>query len=475
MDKHLQSDVDAQLPGFNQCKGNPPVDSLVDRFPVEIASRIFYFTIDDPDTADTWWSKKQTKGPLILGAVNRTWRAIAWTTPQLWAFIHIGITLKRVALRTELTKEWLARSGQLPLTIVVSWMDYQTSDTSLALDPFVDTINGYANRWRSLEVKLPFTSLSRLFCNPVPQSQLEVLKIFSSHPNQHHLAPTDRLIFANVNLHPQRVQLLHVSLDSINLRWDNLMHLDVDAPFMDQCLEILSHAPQLQYCNFSGITWRGEGFQIPSSPITHSLLRELSLSSSIQVLFSGSQPLLLNALVLPSLEQLKLDIEQHTLQPLLSLIGRSSWPLRKLYLTLWAIDHEAVEDELIEVLHAISSLQEFELNAFYINMRTITDHFLARLNFPQLQIFNYTGIRFFSWEGLTVFATGFHSSGSSNSRPQTMCIRLENLEDGYIEEDYINKESLKSLILLRDAGLDITIAARRVGTNYRGANVKPEA
>ncbi|KDR86022.1 hypothetical protein GALMADRAFT_398637 [Galerina marginata CBS 339.88] len=248
MDEHLQCDVDAQP---NQCRRSPPLGSLIDRFPVEISSRIFSLTINHPDTIHAR-TKKQTKGPLFLGAVSRAWRAIAWTTPQLWAFIHVKISPKTMAMKTELANEWLARSGQLPLTIVVSWMKKQTSGASVSIDPLIDTINSYANRWRSLEVKLPFTPLSRLFSNPVHQNQLEVLKI-SCLPQRP--APTDTPIFANVNLHPQRVQLVYLPLDSINLRWDKMTHLDVDEPFIDQCLEILSHAPHLQYCTFSDIAW----------------------------------------------------------------------------------------------------------------------------------------------------------------------------------------------------------------------------
>ncbi|KAF8956442.1 hypothetical protein BDZ97DRAFT_187364 [Flammula alnicola] len=87
-------------------------DPIIQWIPPEIASQIFTFCV--PNSPYT--TSKEKLAPLILGAVCKSWRAVAWSTPQLWIILSININHPDIAVKTELTKQCIARSGQLPLT-----------------------------------------------------------------------------------------------------------------------------------------------------------------------------------------------------------------------------------------------------------------------------------------------------------------------------------------------------------------------
>ena len=91
--------------------------------PLEISSHIFaIYTEDVNSDFDPLSVVVQRGGPLLLGAVSQVWRQVAFSTPHLWNTVNIHI-LSNNNLRTKvkLTKEWLARSRQLPLHLSLGY------------------------------------------------------------------------------------------------------------------------------------------------------------------------------------------------------------------------------------------------------------------------------------------------------------------------------------------------------------------
>jgi len=99
-------------------------DPFIHKFPSEIGSHIFRLCLPslDPQISDLWW--RQIAGwnvPLRLRAVCRKWRQLAWTTSNLWQAPFLRIqpwTPPSLAKALpDLLREWLGRSGLLPLNI----------------------------------------------------------------------------------------------------------------------------------------------------------------------------------------------------------------------------------------------------------------------------------------------------------------------------------------------------------------------
>ncbi|KII85593.1 hypothetical protein PLICRDRAFT_116136, partial [Plicaturopsis crispa FD-325 SS-3] len=80
------------------------------RLPAELLSEIFTFCLPPMVTphSDT--------APLLLTLVCRKWRAIALSTPRLWASICVGLTDDTGPTKVE---QWLGRAGSLPLEITI--------------------------------------------------------------------------------------------------------------------------------------------------------------------------------------------------------------------------------------------------------------------------------------------------------------------------------------------------------------------
>ena len=108
---------------------------IVCQLPPDVTAIIFEFCLPDftdyqmdrlsavsPFTCFTKL-KEDLSIPLSLGAICSYWREIAWSTPSLWSslFIHApGVRDSSSSSHTMpsgIAREWLARSGQLPLSI----------------------------------------------------------------------------------------------------------------------------------------------------------------------------------------------------------------------------------------------------------------------------------------------------------------------------------------------------------------------
>ena len=80
--------------------------------PVEISSHIFAIYTEEVNSHfDPQSLCVERGGPLLLGAVSKFWRQVAFSTPHLWNTVNIHIfSNDNLPTKVELTKEWLARS-----------------------------------------------------------------------------------------------------------------------------------------------------------------------------------------------------------------------------------------------------------------------------------------------------------------------------------------------------------------------------
>ncbi|KAF8958448.1 hypothetical protein BDZ97DRAFT_1923631 [Flammula alnicola] len=129
---------------------------LIHGLPSEIASHIFTLyveSINDYFLSDNPYDKAHWSPPLLLAAFCKTWREIAFATPRLWACVNILLSdFDYLGLQAELVKQWLDRSGELPLSINL-FTDFpkrgQVKFPEYCL-PSLDVLRQYVHRWRSL-------------------------------------------------------------------------------------------------------------------------------------------------------------------------------------------------------------------------------------------------------------------------------------------------------------------------------------
>ena len=136
---------------------------IIRQLPPDVMSTIFEFCL--PDFADhqpsmSVYSEKNFSSstpssiPLSLGSICSYWREIAWSIPGLWSSLVVRVPRKLDShMATIIAQEWLARSGQLPLSIRIFSKPY--SKTVPAVSALADIINQYSTRWSDLDLCIP--------------------------------------------------------------------------------------------------------------------------------------------------------------------------------------------------------------------------------------------------------------------------------------------------------------------------------
>src|SRR6266446_10289361 len=94
--------------------------TITERLSPEIMSEIFISCTPlmtyDPEEVDF---QRDISITLILPSVCRLWRSIAHSTPALWTSFRIYLPSRDFPQRMQQAKQWLSRSGQLPLSIQI--------------------------------------------------------------------------------------------------------------------------------------------------------------------------------------------------------------------------------------------------------------------------------------------------------------------------------------------------------------------
>ncbi|KAF9531123.1 hypothetical protein CPB83DRAFT_904707, partial [Crepidotus variabilis] len=152
-------------------------DPFIHRLPTEIASNIFQLccpiglsAMFDPNFNDVQQQKTQAYrksliNPLVLGAVCRYWRAVAFSTPNLWNTIDISSRNLLLGYYLSLAREWLDRSATLPLHI--QFIVHVNSEEDFLLPKIanvIELLNGYSSRWLTLDLTLPSNLLDIFHC-----------------------------------------------------------------------------------------------------------------------------------------------------------------------------------------------------------------------------------------------------------------------------------------------------------------------
>ncbi|KAG6889151.1 hypothetical protein C0995_003327 [Termitomyces sp. Mi166 len=157
------------------------------RVPSEIWGEIFSLCL--PTDRNAMMTTQEAPG--LLGLVCKRWRDISITTQKLWTTIHVPLllscpsqpdldTLELETFQSEAVKNWLDRSGNYPLSISISELDFGVRNQAGAQPGgmlMIDTLIQYSSRWEKLEVTCSRNTFMKLV--NVPGEQCPLLESLS--------------------------------------------------------------------------------------------------------------------------------------------------------------------------------------------------------------------------------------------------------------------------------------------------------
>ena len=439
-------------------------DPFIHKLPHEISSHIFRLCLPtlDYEGPDPWIEQWEWAEALKLGAVCRKWRQLAWATPDLWDTLCVTIepSMKCTVaqLLPGLLREWLSRSGMLPLNILFrhfgwSEREYHFSDKStiptlkLATDSVIEIINVHSGRWRNLYLDVPGDIPERL-CGSMQPNQLFGLELVTDGER----SPTQKFIMKSKPF-PTRLTLINFSPTSIDIGWDNITHATLRNLNTSDCLEALERAPALEYCLVEPLGDTTVNFDTIT---LHPQLR------SLKFLSQGTK--FLDAINVPSLQEWTHNVDGGTLPvtAMVSLLKRSGCCLKILNL-----QHiSAPFNDLLILFQGVPSLEHLRIHFCSVQHSDgVMDDILARIFnsppdnstiqseaarresfLPRLQFMEYVSIsRYapFSWDHIPeLYRQGHRRSLTLKSAAKA---------------SHITDETALQLLELADEGVDLQI------------------
>ena len=398
--------------------------------PVEISSHIFsIYTKDVNSDFDPQSLIVQHSGPLLLGAVSQFWRQVAFSTPHLWNTINIHI-LSNGNLRTkvELTKEWLARSRQLPLHLSLGYPTWNVVESGLyRLAPLFHELQHVSPRWCTLvlgiSARLYTTFLGEVTCAP----NLETFKLVeeSDDDGHFHLPHTPLLKHLDIQV--------SIPFSSISIDWSNLTTVEANKILLGEYFDILQLSEELESFRLRGLIGHRE-YPLPTPPITHLSLRELYLNTSESRMDASDVVTMLDFVTFPSLERFGYDSGGRTLFPngaIPTIFNRSR--CRLTHFDLRGDLRKGTTDDLISILSDLPTLTHFKLQDSYSRRQDdplMSNVLLQRLTpiirpnefihidrlLPRLESLEFLGYKAFSWSFLADLVSTANYDGDPNLR-----------------------------------------------------------
>ena len=359
--------------------------------------------------------------PLLFGAICKAWRAVAWAFPRLWTTLSFPIrSTSNTVIFYAIVREWLQRTGVLPLVIGITCF----SGPTYSLYPLLDLLKQYSNRWRRLDVQFLANSflLTHLLNNGVSTSCLDVLNINTVECEE--VSPP-RLELDHVNTawtHSPKILTCDIELPRSMIRWHFLQEVDFQHVLhLNHFLRFLQDAPKVTICRVGML--RLSEFPDEDTPLDrHSrspfFLHHLHLEH-LEIEFE-SDPLedtagevstineLISYLKLPSLKSLTIALGSIPFDAayadiLISLITNSACSLQ-VFKQAALFRSGDDEDQLLRLLLRMPTLE-------WLGIRSrdrrfgISDHFFRQLLslegdpnlLPTLKVLEYTGPRKLSW------------------------------------------------------------------------------
>jgi len=315
---------------------NPNHDPFDFKFPPEIASLIFSLAMGKEDyEPDEESALCKLPTQFLLGSVNRKWRELARSTPQLWSTVSFTLVGEKMNAPPPLKfiNDWLQLSGNLPLTLWITGYSDDPHHWEIC-PPVVNALNQHSERWHKLFFDLDKRYLPHFHGTASP-TNLYNLEIINNNQHQYELPPTYFSMASRPS--PACLTLDTLLLSNIDIVWNNVKCLTLRFTTSQECLEALKLAPlmesyTLSYLDSPIIDDEDEFWAPPPSsrPIfRHEHLRKLLISDTESDSLIG----FIDMVEFPSLEELSYTLDDNvdiTKTGLIPLLERSGSRLKRL-------------------------------------------------------------------------------------------------------------------------------------------------
>ncbi|PPQ97224.1 hypothetical protein CVT26_000751 [Gymnopilus dilepis] len=363
-------------------------DPLLRKLPAEIIGQIFEVCGPFSDEQDC---------RLRTGAICRSWRRISWATPGVWSRITVILSAPEEPRQAELAEEWLQRSGDLPLDILVREQfvcrSIKFAPSPEDVDALAKVLNKFSHRWARLHIDGPPIHHSLFTGNEHGAGRLQFLTLtfyWFTTRNHRKTLPSDQFQLSASLPRPSNVELYDVSPSAVKIAWDHVVSVSLTSRRLEDARSILELAPQMKTLQFDVST--DPPVAMASQPawprITHEKLEDLTLSF-VDCKWD-IQPLI-DSLSLPALRKFKLDgyscceiRSQEELERAIpfpafgSMVARSACALEELHLH----DSDYHTSELVDFLSSarLASLERLELKGFFrLWKHSLPDELFKRL------------------------------------------------------------------------------------------------
>ncbi|KAJ7665894.1 hypothetical protein DFH06DRAFT_1185329 [Mycena polygramma] len=213
-----------------------------------------------------------SEAPVLLGRICSAWRDISLSTPRLWASLHVtepalysdyienALVEQKVAQRVEITKTWLGRSGQYPLSLSLQCtLEYvHRPDSALNTRRFIEALVPFASRWQHVDFTIPLSIVLTIMSHL--EADTPLLETIAFHPQfNHSLAQPGEWGPFGI-LRGPRIRSLSIPgrifiLGQLPLQWNQLTTLSIgesswgaDGLTSEAILHTLSYCPELRRC-----------------------------------------------------------------------------------------------------------------------------------------------------------------------------------------------------------------------------------
>ncbi|TEB24992.1 hypothetical protein FA13DRAFT_1270627 [Coprinellus micaceus] len=153
-------------------KAKQPYQALASaarRFPKPVLQCIFIHCLSTTRNAVMHCSE----APVLLGRVCSYWRQVAYSTPQLWAKLHIvpphiyrdnrTSCERRFLEKRRVVQEWLDRSGDSPLNLSYVWFGDAMEDAIQLNGILLQCLVPYSKRWADIDIQSPMALLKPFY------------------------------------------------------------------------------------------------------------------------------------------------------------------------------------------------------------------------------------------------------------------------------------------------------------------------
>ncbi|KAF9527311.1 hypothetical protein CPB83DRAFT_907720 [Crepidotus variabilis] len=417
----------------------------INRLPFEIASHVLGCCLPPTlshEHTSKWLSThpaQQGEGhsfQFTLGAVCRHWRQVIWSNPVFWCLLgHLKISRKTSLVNVSMVKEWLGRTGNLPLTVYLScplMLDEPTIRGSRSYN-LVEAVFTVAHRWWSVYISLPTAIVSDIrIVTPQPYLQSLYLRI------------SDR-IRGNVSFElcePSALELVQaygMPLEKPGIRWEMIKHFH--------------HGGFRKFLPFTLPT-------LQPIPVTNYSVQHLETTCMSQEIW--------RALTLPALEELYFESRASFGfgSAAADFMRRSQCPLKRLY-----IGDTLKNNDIPSFLKLTPSLEELECYCESDPRSTILELLDETLKAPstcageqflpnlrKLHVNSQRGL--VPWPSIASIACQMTTRGDALRRllkTMVVYVKYRFTNEANFQEEDIDADSLRNILHLIDSGMDIKV------------------